>query len=111
MVGISHVDAVDVLKSITDCCHLVVSRPVLIVLPEDITSPPPGDKAENVSSPPPEGQVNKTSPPPEDQVNESSSSPQEQTNLTINTLTVSSVVLSKSTEEMRAFGEEILQEI
>ena len=132
MAGISHVDAVDVLKSITDRCHLVVSREVLIVLPEDITSPPPGDKAdnvasptpedqpdkvetpppaqsENVSSPPPEGQVNKTSPPPEDQVNESSSSPQEQTNSTTNTLTVSSIVLSKSTEEMRAFGEQISQ--
>ena len=136
MAGISHVDAVDVLKSITDRCHLVVSREVLIVLPEDITSPPPGDKAntngdnmasptpedqpnkvktpplahsENVSSPPPEGQVNTTSPPPEDQVNESSSPSQEQTNTTTNTLTVSSVVLSKSTEEMRAFGEQMSQ--
>lgn len=132
MAGISHVDAVDVLKSITDRCHLVVSREVLIVLPEDITSPPPAGKAntsgdnmasptpedqpdkvktppltqsENVSSPPPEGQANATSPPPEVQVNESSSPSQEQTN----TLTVSSVVLSKSTEEMRAFGEQMSQ--
>ena len=136
MAGISHVDAVDVLKSITDRCHLVVSREVLIVLPEDITSPPPADKpntngdnaasptpedqpnevktpppaqSDNISSPPPEGQVNTTSPPLEDQANEISSSSQEQTNTTTNTLTVSSIVLSKSTEEMRAFGEQMSQ--
>ena len=137
MAGISHVDAVDVLKNITDRCHLVVSREVLIVLPEDIASPPPtGDMAntgkdnvapptsedqpdkvktpppaqsDNVSPPPPEGQVNKTSPPPEDRVNESSLLPQEQINTTTNTLTVSSVVLSNSTEEMHAFGEQISQ--
>lgn len=138
MAGISHVDAVDVLKSITDRCHLVVSREVLIVLPEDIASPPPGGKAgnsgdktpsppedqsdkiktppptqsDNVSSPPPEEQVNKPSPPPEDQASKISPPPQDQTNtdtVETNTLTVMPVVESKSMEEMRTFGEELSQ--
>lgn len=138
MTGISHVDAVEVLKSITDKCHLVVSREVLIVLPEDITSPPPtgatGDKmvafpapegqpdkvktpppvqSKNASSPPPEGQVSKTSPPPaEDQVDKVSPPPQGQTDAditTTTTLTVPSVVQSKSTEELHAFEEQLTQ--
>ena len=134
MAGISHVDAVDVLKSITDSCHLVVSREVLIVLPEDISSPPPGDKANTVTTPapedqsnknttpppsqietvvsslPPDGQVTKTSPPPEDEVDKSSPPPSEdQRNTDTNTLTVSSIMTSRSTEEMRTFGEQISQ--
>ena len=140
MAGISHVDAVDVLKSITDQCQLVVSREVLIVLPEDITSPPPGSKAQtggdktvsspapedqpnkittpppaqsdNASSPAPDVQVNKTSPPPEE-VNKVSPPPKDKTNidtLVTATLTVgSSIVLSKSAEELRAFGENLSQ--
>ena len=142
MAGISHVDAVDVLKSITDHCHLVVSREVLIVLPEDITSPPPGSKAQmggdkivsspapedqpdkittpppaqsdNASSPAPDVQVSKTSPPPEDKVNKTSPPSEDQTN--INTAAIqqqlvvaSSIVLSKSAEELRAFGENMSQ--
>lgn len=136
MAGISHVDAVDVLKSITDKCHLVVSREVLIVLPEDITSPPPSDRAktsgnksppttedqhdkaktppsvqsENMSSPPPDVQTTKTSPAPEDQANKISIPPTNTDSSVTDTLTVSStVVLSKSAEELRTFGEDLLQ--
>lgn len=141
MAGISHVDAVDVLKSITDHCHLVVSREVLIVLPEDITSPPPSSKAQtggdktvsspapedqpdkiktpppaqgdNASSPAPDVQVSKTSPPPEDKVNKTSPPSEDQTSISAvvtNTLFVaSSIVLSKSAEELRAFGENMSQ--
>jgi len=114
MTGISHVDAVDVLKSITDKCHLVISREVLIVLPEEITSPSPSGATEDkkvasptpegqpdkvktpspvqskivVSSPPPEGQVSKTSPPPtEDQVNKVSPPPQGQMDVDTTTTT------------------------
>ena len=133
MAGISHVDAVDVLKSITDRCHLVVSREVLIVLPEDISSPPPTDKVNSVTSSvpvdqlnksttpppaqsetvvfpvPPEGPVTKTSPPPKDQV-DINSSPVEDLRITdTNTLTVSPIVMSRSTEEMRTFGEQMSQ--
>lgn len=132
MAGISHVDAVDVLKGITDRCHLVVSREVLIVLPEDMTSPPPGEKAKNgeekvasppaedqppdqvktsppvqsenaVSSPPPEGQGNKTSPPPGDEANKISPPPQSQLNIDA----IVTTTLSKSMEELRAFKEQL----
>lgn len=139
MTGISHVDAVDVLKSITNQCHLVVSREVLIVLPEDIASPPPDKKTEtdgekmasppasedqpdnaktsspeNVvsSPPPPEGQVSKTSPPPEDRDTKTSPPPHGHTNTdasTTSALTVPPVVQSASSEELSTFGEQLSQ--
>lgn len=39
MVNATHAEAVAALKSVTDRCSMMVSREVLVVLPEDI---PPG---------------------------------------------------------------------
>ncbi|XP_065897745.1 protein scribble homolog isoform X3 [Dysidea avara] len=84
MTGISHSDAVEVLKGISDHCCLVVSREVLIVLPENIASPPavgkqasppPSDGKADTASPPPEGKADTASPPPEGQINQTPSPP------------------------------------
>jgi len=91
MTGISHSDAVEVLKGISDHCCLVVSREVLIVLPENITSPPavskqttppPSDEKADTASPPPEGKAGTTSPPPEGQINKTPPPPEGPTDTT-----------------------------
>lgn len=48
MVNATHAEAVAALKSVTDVCRLVVSREVLVVMPEDLqeteqTGEPPSD--------------------------------------------------------------------
>lgn len=46
MVNATHAEAVAALKSVTSSCQLVVSREVLVVLPEEITEEEEGEEEE-----------------------------------------------------------------
>ena len=47
MANATHAEAVAALKSVTDMCYLVVSREVLVVLPEDIKEEDEEERAES----------------------------------------------------------------